>query len=80
MLIRGLWEIQKDAIVDVRFVDADAETYVKEGMGTILPRWEKTKKENHGRNFHEQRKNSLLIISVDEMMGREAQVVLAALS
>ena len=40
VLIRGLWEIQTDAIIDVRFRYSDAETYVKEGTDTIFPRWE----------------------------------------
>ena len=40
VLIRVLWEIQTDSIIDVKFGDADAETYVKKGMDTLLPRWE----------------------------------------
>ena len=38
MLIRGLREIQTEAIIDARFRDADAETYAKDGMDTLLPR------------------------------------------
>ena len=40
VLIRGLWEIHTDAIIDVRFRDSDMDNYVKEGMHTLLPRWE----------------------------------------
>ena len=47
VLIRVLWEIQTDAIIGVRISKYDAETYVKEGMDKILPRWEQIKKENH---------------------------------
>ena len=48
MLIRGLWKIQTDAIIDSRFRDSDAEIYVKEAIYTLLPRWEQTKKKNNG--------------------------------
>ena len=36
VLIRGLWEIQMDSIIDVIFVDADTDTYVKEGMDKLV--------------------------------------------
>ena len=44
VLIRGLWEIQTDDIIDVRLKDSDADTYVKEGMDTLFPRWEQIHK------------------------------------
>ena len=39
MLIQGLWEIQKEAIIDVKFGDADRETCKNEVMNTLLPMW-----------------------------------------
>ena len=48
MLIRGLWKIQTDAIIDSRFRESDAEIYVKEEIYTLFHRWEQTKKENNG--------------------------------
>ena len=36
VLIRGIWESQTEAIIDVRFGDSEADTYKKEGMGTIF--------------------------------------------
>ena len=44
MLIRGLWKIKTDAIVDSRFRYSDVEIYVTEAIYTLLPRWELTKK------------------------------------
>ena len=41
VLIRGPFGIHMEAIIVVIFKDADAETYKKEGMDTILPRWGK---------------------------------------
>ena len=41
VLTRGLWEIQTDAIIGVRFGNSDADICVKEGMDTLLPRWGK---------------------------------------
>ena len=37
-LIRGLWESQTDAIIDVRFGDANADTYKYEPMDNLLAR------------------------------------------
>ena len=38
VLIWGTWESQMESILDVRLVDADTETYKKEGMDKIFPR------------------------------------------
>ena len=40
-LIWGLLEIQTDTIIDVRFGNSDADTYMKELMGKLLALWEK---------------------------------------
>ena len=37
--IRGLWEIQKEAVIGIRFRYADAETWNTEGMDKLFPRW-----------------------------------------
>ena len=55
VLIRGLWDIQTDAIIDIRFRYSDAETYVKEVIDQIFPRWEKMNVDKNGKNCHEQR-------------------------
>ena len=81
VLIRGLWESQTDAIIDVRFGDLDADTYKHKPMDKLLARWEKRKKDKHGKHCHEQQRYfSPFVLSVDEMLGKEALVVLASLS
>ena len=54
VLIRGLWEIQNDVIIDVRFGDADMDTYKYDPMDKLLIIWDKENKDNHGNNLHEQ--------------------------
>ena len=39
VLIRDLCESHTDTIIGVRFVDSDVDTYVKEGMDMIFPKW-----------------------------------------
>ena len=58
VLIRGLWESHINTIVGVRFGDADADTYIKEVMDTLLPRWRKMKKDKHRRHCHEKFKHT----------------------
>ena len=41
MSIRVLWEIQTEEIIDIRFGDADADTYKPEVMYKLLAWWEK---------------------------------------
>ena len=68
-------------IIDVRFWYSDLETWNTEIMENILPPWVKLKEDKHGQHFHDQRKHfSLFFLSVDRMMEKEAQVVLANLS
>ena len=67
MLIRSLWESQSDDIIVVIFGNADAETYVKEGIDPILPRWDKMNKEKHVVNCQEEWKH--FIQSFYQLMG-----------
>ena len=70
-----------DDIIDFIFGDSDAETYKKDGMGAVFLRWEQMNKDKHDQHSHEQRKQfSPSVLSFDEMLGKEAQVVLATLS
>ena len=80
-MIRGLWELQVDVIIDVKLGDADAYTYKNNPMTSLLVRWEKIKKYNHGKHWHDQRKHfSPFALSVDGILGKEAIVVLSQLS
>ena len=44
VLIRGLWEIQTGAIIDVRFGDADVYTYKYEPVDNLLDHLDKRKR------------------------------------
>ena len=39
VMIRGLWDRQIDAIIDIKIGDADADTYNHEPMTSLLARW-----------------------------------------
>ena len=51
--IRGLRESQKESIIDIRFVDADADTWKPEGIDKLLDWWEKTKRDKHGQHCYD---------------------------
>ena len=46
--IQGLWEIQMESIIDVRFGDSDTDTWKTDRMGKLLDQWAKIKKERLG--------------------------------
>ena len=76
-MIRDLWDIQVNSIIDVKFGASDEDTYKYNPMTSILARWEKIKKDKHGKHCHDQRKHfSPFVLSADRMLGREALVVL----
>ena len=80
-MVRGLWYIQVDAIIDIKLCEADAYSYKYEPIESLLSRLETIKKYNRGNHCHNQRKYfSLFALSVDGMLGREALVVLSKLS
>ena len=80
-MIQSLWYCQVKSIIDVKLGDSDAYSYKYEPMAALLARWETIKNYNHGKHYHDQRKNFLpLILSVVGMLGREALVVLVQLS
>ena len=54
-MVRGLLDFKVDAIIDVKLGDADADTYKYDPMTALLARWEKIKKDNHGKHCNDQR-------------------------
>ena len=81
VMIRGLWDRQVDAIIDIKLGDVDVDTYKYEPMTSILVRWENIKKDKHSKHCHDQRKHfSSFVLSVDGMIGRKYLVVLSQLS
>ena len=80
-MIQGLWDRQINSSIDVKLVDADADTYKYEPMASLLARWENIKKDKYGKHCIYQRKHfSPFFLSVDGNLGREALVVLSQLS
>ena len=81
MIIRGLWDCQIDAIIDINLGDTDAYMYKYEPTPALLARWENIKKDKHGKHCHDQRKHfSPFDISADIVLGRESLVMLSQLS
>ena len=79
--IRGLWKFQTEAIIEVSFGDYDADTSKPEEMDNILAQWWEIKKDKHRKHRHGQQKKCIMfVLSVDGIMGKESQVVLATLS
>ena len=81
IMIRGLWYRHYDTIIDITLIEDDTYTYRFEPMEDLLARWEKIKKDKHGMNRHNQRKHiSPFFLSIYDMLGREALVILKNLS
>ena len=71
MKILGLWDFQVNAIIDFKLGDADADMCKYEPILSLLARWEKIKKDKHGKQCNNPRKYfSPFVISVDGMLGR----------
>ena len=80
-MIQGLWDWQVEATIDVKLGNDDRDSYKYEPMAALLDRWETIKKDKHGKHYNDQRKHfSPFIISVDNMLGREAVFVLVKFS
>ena len=80
-LFRGLWEGQTDAIIDVRFGSATCATSNKNPVISLIGWWVKGKKYRHDKHFREQCKLfSKFFVSVNGVLGKEAQVLLKSFS
>ena len=76
-MIRGLWDQQDEAIIDVKLDDADADSYKYDPMAELLAWWETINKYKQGKNCNYQWKHFYpFVISADVMIGREALFVL----
>ena len=81
VMIWVLWDIQTDAIINIKLGDAYMKTYRFEQISALLAQWEKIDKYTHGKHCHNQRKHfSPFVISIYGMLGREVLVILANLS
>ena len=50
MIIRGLWDQQAEAIIDVKLGDADTDSYKYYPMISLLTWCETIKKDKHGKH------------------------------
>ena len=81
VVIRGLWDGQAEAIIEVKLGDTDIDSYKYEPMAVILDWWGTIKKYKHGKHCNNQQRHfSPFVLSVDRMLVREALVILAQLS
>ena len=69
-MIWGLWDQQVESIIDVKLVNADADSYKYESMVELLDWWETTKKDKHGKNCNGQR-NIFTVCSFSGWNARE---------
>ena len=72
VLIWGWWERQTNIIINIKLGDADTYTYKFDLIDNLLYLWEKQNDNNHGKNCHEQQKNYPFVLSVDDMLVKEA--------
>ena len=71
VIIRVLWDVQTEAIIDVKLGDADTDYYKYEPMTALLDWWKTIKKDMHGKHCNDQRKHfSQFVLSVDGMLGK----------
>jgi len=74
LLIRGFWTPGTDCILDVRVTDTDAKSYCNRTPSKVLESHEKEKKRKYlGSCLENRRHFTPFVISVDGLLGREAQ-------
>ena len=52
-MVQNLWDLQVNAIINIKFGDTDTDTYRYEPMTSLLAGWEKIKKYKHGNHCHD---------------------------
>ena len=69
-MVRGLWDCQVAAIINVKLGDTDADSYKYEPMTALLASWETIKKYKHGKHFRDQQK-CFIVFSISGRNARE---------
>lgn len=73
LAVRGVWTPQTEALFDIRVIDTDAQSYSNMSPIDVLVNAEREKKEKYGAACNKRRAIfTPLCVSVDGMMGREA--------
>ena len=62
-MVRGLWDRQVEAIIDVKIGDIGADSYKYEPMAALLDRWEMINKEKHDKHSNDKRKKFTVFLS-----------------
>ena len=79
--VRGLWQPQAEALIDVRVIDTDAQSHCHRPITSVLASAETEKK----RKYHhacERRRAAFtpFVVSVDGILGKEAKTLIDRLS
>ena len=61
-MVRGLWDRQLEAIIDIKIGDIDTDYYKYEPMAALLDRWWTINNEKHDEHSNDKRKHSLFFI------------------
>ena len=81
LLVRGFWQTSTDCIIDVRLTDTDQPTHLPKSPFEVIEIQEQEKKKKYAKKCSEQRRNfTPFVVSVDGMMGKEAQALLKHLA
>jgi len=81
MLIRGLWSRGTDCILDIRVANADAKSYQSKVPPQVLASHESSKKKWYLQPCLAQHRHfTPFVVSVDGLLGKEAQRVIQALA
>ena len=77
MCVRGVWEAQTEALFDIRVIDTDARSYCTRSPKDVLGTAEGEKKRKYLQACQDRRATfTLLCVSVDGMLGSEAEFLL----
>ena len=52
-MILCLWDLHKEAIIDVKIGDTDMDFYKYEPITELLDRWETTKKDKNNKHYND---------------------------
>ena len=77
LAVRGLWQSQSEALLDIRVVDTDADSYCRRPVSAVLKSAEEEKKRKYNDAVEARRGSfSPFVVSVDGFVGVEAGCIL----
>ena len=81
LAVRGLWQPQTEALIDVRVVDTDARSYCGRSVDQVIKSAEAEKKNKYSAAVESRRGTfTPFVVSVDGYMGAEAERTLKRLA